>query len=196
MGATLIILAFYILFLCLPSNKKKEQEQMNRRYEEQERRERIQKQHEEESKNRILTQQVMRRGRHRAAAVKQTVVKSSPVVAPLEWFITDWGMKSVPSPAEQRIIDELNKYPVKWHREVSFSGFMSPNKGYYRYDFYIPSMRLCIEYDSVMWHNSEQAAIDDRIKTEFCAKNNLRLIRYNRKDYYHMEDRIKKLLGK
>lgn len=130
------------------------------------------------------------------ATVTKPLVGNIPIVdIHRDMFITDWGSKVKPSAAEQLIINELVKYPIIWHREISFRPFTTPDNGHYRYDFFIPSMRLCIEYDGQQAHSSEKNKEMDRIKTEFCKVNNIRLVRYNKYDYYKMEDRIKKLLS-
>lgn len=111
-----------------------------------------------------------------------------------EWFITDWGNKSVPSEAEQRIIEELDKYQVEWYREVSFKPFMTPAGGHYRYDFFIPSLCTCIEYHGSAYHCTEEQIANDKIKEEFCSVNNIKLLVYRRKDYYNMYGHINSLM--
>lgn len=100
-----------------------------------------------------------------------------------------------PSPAEQIIIDHLKFYPdVIWHREVCFERFNTP-KGYpYRFDFYIPSLNIIIEYDGSKWHNTVNSMEIDGLKTKFCADHSIRMVRYNKQHYYQLGTHIDALL--
>lgn len=120
---------------------------------------------------------------------KEQVYKSQPV----EWFVGEWGIGK-PSAAEQLIINELNKYHIKWEREVSFFGLQLPTKGWARFDFLLVDHMICIEYDGKLSHNSPARKEVDDIKTEFCNSNNIQLIRYSGEHYYHMELHISKLM--
>jgi len=113
----------------------------------------------------------------------------------LEWFITDWGKKSIPSPAEQLIINELGKYKIRWEREVSFTALPTANKGHYRFDFYLLDYSTILEYDSEIWHKSEEAKGHDKIKDKFCKAYNIQMIRYTKADYYKMHFRIEELMN-
>lgn len=96
-----------------------------------------------------------------------------------------------PSKAEDLIIYYLNKYNIPFNREVSFKGFISPKGGYYRYDFYLPQYNLIIEYDGKMYHDNK---VNDIIKNTFCRKNNINIVRFNSKHYYHLNTEIQKLI--
>lgn len=125
--------------------------------------------------------------------LKPIVVKpvyTSPVVSnPTQWFIGEWGIGK-PSPAEQLIINELDKYFLDWHREVSFHGLKLPSNGYARFDFWLPDHRLIIEYDSKKWHESPDRVENDEIKSIFCRTHDIKLIRLHSKHYYKMEQSI------
>lgn len=110
-----------------------------------------------------------------------------------KWFISEWGIGK-PSAAEQLIINELNKYHIKWEREVSFFGLQLATKGWARFDFLLIDHILCIEYDGKLSHNSPARKEVDEIKTQFCKDNNIRLIRYSGEHYYHMELHISRLM--
>lgn len=112
----------------------------------------------------------------------------------LEWFITDWGTKSIPSPAEQLIIDELNKYSVKWKREVSFKGLQLVSTGYARFDFYLIDHNVCIEYNGKIWHVAPDRVENDKIKARFCKKHQIELVILDSSHYYHIEHIIRKLM--
>lgn len=110
-----------------------------------------------------------------------------------KWFIGTWGIGD-PSPAEQRIIDELVKYNIHWEREVSFEGLLSTSGGYCRFDFYLPDHNIIIEYHGKPWHIEPERVANDTIKQEFCSNHNINLIVYNSKHYYHLEDCIMNLM--
>lgn len=111
-----------------------------------------------------------------------------------EWFITDWGKKSIPSPAEQLIINELVKYPIKWYREVSFKNLQLVSTGYARFDFYFPDHNLCIEYQGKIWHVAPDRVENDKIKARYCIKNHIELMVLDSSSYYHMQHVIYKLM--
>lgn len=95
------------------------------------------------------------------------------------------------SPAEELIIIALDKIKVKYYREVSFSNFTTNTGHYYRYDFYIPSKNLIIEYDGKAYHNNN---LNDVIKNKFCLNNKIKLVRLNAKHYYSLEKELRKIL--
>lgn len=128
---------------------------------------------------------------------------SSPVVSKENeacsipnWFSAPISSLHTPSQAEIKIIEQLIRYPIKWYSEVSFEGFKTNNGGFYRFDFYIPSLDLIIEYDGERYHNTEEAIARDKIKTEFCTTYGIKLVRYNKQHYYHLDTQIAGLLKK
>lgn len=127
---------------------------------------------------------------HKIKANLKTSIKKSKRFEnlSLSYFETK-GIK--PSPAEELIINVLNKLNINYYKEVSFNGFTT-NKGYYyRYDFYIPSKNLIIEYDGKLYHDNQT---NDKIKNKFCLDNKIRLVRLNAKHYHNLDSEIKKLL--
>ena len=107
-----------------------------------------------------------------------------------EWFISAWVKDLKISPAEQLIIDELQKYDIMWEREVSFRDMILPTGYPARYDFYLYNHNLIIEYDSKLWHSTPEKLQTDKLKTTFCTNNNIRVIRYNSKHYYTISGHI------
>ena len=67
-----------------------------------------------------------------------------------------------------------------------------------RFDFYIPSINTCIEYDGeqhyrpVEYFGGEEAfkqrIINDNIKTQYCKDNNIRLVRISSKSKDEIEE--------
>lgn len=113
----------------------------------------------------------------------------------LRWFVVERALATI-SPAEQLIVNELNKYHIKWHREVAFEGFMLTTYSHARYDFLleIKGAILILEYDGKDWHQNEEQIARDKLKTKFCRDNKIPLIRYNAKHYYKMEEEIGALM--
>lgn len=124
--------------------------------------------------------------------VYKNIAKNHPT--PLNWFLCPHPDLPAPSVAEQMIIDELNKYKVKWYREVSFYGLQVKSKSYPRYDLWIPSKRLIIEYDGQAYHDNPHTKAMDKLKNQFCKDNHIRIIRWNRSHYYHIPTRVASLM--
>jgi very-short-patch-repair endonuclease len=99
-----------------------------------------------------------------------------------------------PSAAEWQIINQLSLYNVEWYREVEFADNKSSDYGYYRYDFYLPTLGLVIEYDGVSSHATEKRKTADAAKNRFCKTAGLRMIRYDRTHFYRMSAVIEKLM--
>jgi very-short-patch-repair endonuclease len=64
------------------------------------------------------------------------------------------------------------------------------------FDFYIPSMHICIEYDGKQHfqktskYYSKNLILNDQLKDDYCKRNNIRLLRIKYSDF----DNIKKIL--
>ena len=104
-------------------------------------------------------------------------------------YFTTEGIE--PSPAEQMIMDVLDKYKVHYLREVSFKGFTSPKGGYYRYDFFLPQRNLVIEYDGQKYHRWKT---NDTVKNLYCRNNGIHIVRLNNKHYFKLEYHLKKII--
>lgn len=101
-----------------------------------------------------------------------------------------------PSAAETLIINELNRYRVDWHREVEFLQHRKSEYGYYRYDFYLPTLNLVIEYDGALHHSNPEQVANDKEKSRFCKEHNISMVRYNKTHYYNMHKEIATLMKK
>lgn len=112
----------------------------------------------------------------------------------LLWFCEPWAQQLEMSPAEVLLYNELCKYPVEIYREVSFDLLRSGNGNCLRYDFFIPSLKLCIEYDGKEWHKNEEHIAKDQLKTAFCANYDLDLWRFHSKHYYIMGESVAKMM--
>lgn len=86
----------------------------------------------------------------------------------------------------QSILEELN---IDFIREYTFSDLKGKNnKGYLRFDFYLPQYNILIEYDGEQhffskncgWNNQEslrRIQENDIIKNNYCKEHNIFLIR-------------------
>lgn len=89
------------------------------------------------------------------------------------------------SRGEKEIISWLDEHNIDYIRQKNFSDCRDTRP--LPFDFYLPSMNICIEYDgeqhfrSVDWFGGEKALkqriLHDNIKDEYCRKNNILLFR-------------------
>lgn len=117
---------------------------------------------------------------------------------PCSWFIVDRAQNNPMSAAEKIIAEQLDLYNVEWYKEVAFEGLKFTNYGYPRYDFLlvIPGRQIqIIEYDGKFAHSNPEQIAKDKIKTEFCKKHQIPLIRYSAVHYYKMGYEISKLMN-
>lgn len=96
------------------------------------------------------------------------------------------------SRAEKIICSFLKKNGINYIAEHTFSDLK--DKGFLRYDFYLPEKNLLIEYDGAqhfLFPNTLHKSRDefesqqkrDKLKTEYAEKNNINLLRINYKDF-------------
>jgi hypothetical protein len=111
----------------------------------------------------------------------------------LQWFDSNWGDTLKPSVPEQMIIDELQKYDIKWEREISFPGLRLVTGGWGRFDFFLVDHNTVIEYDS-FYHDRPDRKEVDKIKTKFCVDNGINLVRYNKQHYHNLHQHVADLM--
>jgi len=126
--------------------------------------------------------------------VKRRAFVNIPKVNPdKDWYIHKTGQFAVPSPTEDIIRNVLNGFNFEFHIEVSFKNF--GHKDFpFRFDFYIPSKRLILEYDGAH-HKKRAVKINDTIKNKFCKLNNLKIVRFNKEHYANLELNIIKIVN-
>lgn len=86
---------------------------------------------------------------------------------------------------ENEISNYLESKNIEYEKQKSFDGCVYVNK--MQYDFFIPSKNICIEYDGVQHFkpieyfggdkNFKSQLIKDKIKSDFCKKNGIKLVR-------------------
>jgi len=104
------------------------------------------------------------------------------------------------SKGENKIENILSNKNIIYVRQKKFDG--CKNKYKLPFDFYLPDLNICIEYDGKQhfeaieyWGGEEQfelIKIRDKIKTDFCIKNNIELLRINYRE--NIEEKLNKTL--
>ena len=91
----------------------------------------------------------------------------------------------------QKIRSILKENNIKFEMEKTFSTCVSPKGNVMPFDFYLPEYNILIEYDGEQHYkicfgqDKEKLKLQqehDQLKTEWCSKNNIKLIRI---PYYH-----------
>lgn len=91
---------------------------------------------------------------------------------------------------ESVVEQKLRKYNISFLKEVEFNGLINPaTKKKLRFDFYLPELNICIEFDGEQ-HFKTIKEFDgdditllpkrrflDKLKNNFCKSNNIKLIR-------------------
>jgi len=101
---------------------------------------------------------------------------------------------------ENKIMSYLISKNTLFEFQKTFDDCLSPNGRKMLFDFYLPEKNVCIEYDGQQHYKSiinfggdkrfETQKKYDKIKTEFCSNNNIKLIRI---PYYKIKN-IDKIL--
>lgn len=133
---------------------------------------------------------------HRALSFRYDKTAVPAVKIP-EWFVDEWVKTLTISPAEQLIINELQKYSVKWEREISFVDMPKTEKNAnYRFDFLLYELGVILEYHGKFWHQDSEKVAGDKLKEEFCIIHGIEYTTYSGKQYYNMEYEISELMGR
>lgn len=128
--------------------------------------------------------------------VKPKTKKQTYKVKELIWFISPVGHNVVPSPMEDVIRNILNGFEIEFATEVSFNG-LNPKGGiggYLRFDFYIPSIKVAIEYQGKEYHQSEDVKKRDRLKYLFCKDNAIKLHSFTANDVPTLYTKIQNIV--
>lgn len=108
------------------------------------------------------------------------------------------------SSGERAIAAWLDEHGIEYEREKKFPGFVGLAGKHYRFDFYIPSRNLCIEFDgqqhskTVNYSGKEDAEklttalwviqLHDQLKTFYCEKAGIDLLRIDYTDLDRVAD--------
>ena len=109
------------------------------------------------------------------------------------------------SKGEKRVSEVLNKYNIEYVSQYKFDGCKGKTR-ILPFDFYISSLNIAIEYDGTPHYvygtfNSDLLQLMNRkyvdsIKTEYCKKNNIKLIRIPYWEFNNIEKILKHELKK
>ena len=94
----------------------------------------------------------------------------------------------IKSANEIKIEEILTELQIDFETEKTFDNCINPKTNYkLRFDFYLPDYNTCIEYDGQQhyigwWQDKIEGSLEssqyrDKIKTDFCRNNNIKLIR-------------------
>jgi len=81
------------------------------------------------------------------------------------------------SKGEDLIEEWLKRKKFNYRKEKRFSWLLGVNNGEMRLDFYIPSLRIAIEFDGPHHETSDYQKANDAVKNKLLKKKNIRLIR-------------------
>ncbi len=107
------------------------------------------------------------------------------------------------SVGEKRIREYLLKKEIPFYSEYKFDDCVNETR--LPFDFYIPSMNICIEYDGIFHYkdifknpnNFKLGKKRDRIKNKYCKKNKIKLLRIPYWEFENIENILdKNLLNK
>ena len=102
------------------------------------------------------------------------------------------------SKGENKITTWMNRNNIKYHQEYKFEGCVYKRK--LPFDFFIPSLNICIEYDgeqhyinrpNSIWgrnNNFQKIQIRDSIKNKYCHDNGILLIRIPYWDFENIDE--------
>lgn len=106
------------------------------------------------------------------------------------------------SKGEKAIAKYLDKYNISYYRQHKFDDCINFRK--LPFDFYIPSMRTCIEFDGKQHYEPvehfggldsfKKLQINDRIKNEYCEDNYIDLIRIKYKNINNIDEYLDEAL--
>ena len=94
---------------------------------------------------------------------------------------------------EKIIYNYLKKFKVKFITEATHKTLVNPktDKNLF-FDFYLPELKLIIEYDGIDYHINEDVIERDKFKEQWARNNNIKVIRLNRRHVIKLE--LKKIL--
>lgn len=110
------------------------------------------------------------------------------------------------SKGEKRVARFLDSYNINYIREFKFNDCLSELGNPLRFDFYLPTFNLLIEYDGIQhfkpinkYPKAKRShiltVVHDYIKKVYVEKNNIYFFRISYKDYENIETLLKQFLN-
>lgn len=90
--------------------------------------------------------------------------------------------------------DFIREFPIKTDRIVKNGNGGVRNSTLF-IDFFFPKINYAIELDGKYWHSQVEAQERDKAKNDYCAKNNLKLHRFESHKIYKIGPRIARFLN-
>jgi very-short-patch-repair endonuclease len=107
------------------------------------------------------------------------------------------------SRGEKKIEKELIELKIEYISEKTFDGLKSSKNQHLRFDFYLPAINTCIEYDGKQHFESNEylrgkvgfvdRKLRDNIKNIYCDNNNIKLVRIPYYEFDNIEKIIKQI---
>lgn len=108
------------------------------------------------------------------------------------------GCQDVNSKGEKKIREILTNLNINFQQEKTFDNLFDVKK--LRFDFYLPDYNCCIEYDGRQHYNVnstwskeksdyEIIQLHDKMKDDYCLKNNIKLIRVSYFEYKNLNEK-------
>lgn len=107
------------------------------------------------------------------------------------------------SKGEQKIQEILESMNIKFIREYSFNDLRTKNMTLLYFDFFLPDLNICIEYQGKQHYNNiphhwngfsfKKLQKHDKMKCNYCKNNNIKLIEISYKDYDKLSKNYLKL---
>ena len=145
---------------------------------------------------------------HEKIKMKHNLCGSEYKVTPYD-FTKDFGnrcpicnKKRISSKGELKIKNYLDNNNIDYIREYKFKN--CKNKKELPFDFFIPSLNTCIEFDSIQHFEESKQFLDrslddqkirDNIKNNFCHENKIKLIRISYLEIKNIDKILKKELS-
>lgn len=97
---------------------------------------------------------------------------------------------------EEKIISILQELNINFTTQKTFSKLVSEKGVALRFDFYLPDLNICIEYNGIQhyktisgWNNEEHLIYTqkhDKMKENYCRENGIKLIIISYQDYKNL----------
>lgn len=141
----------------------------------------------------------------RAKKIKHVVPKNKYKIKKEKRKLKKNQFKGGISSGERRIQTYLDNKGFKYQSEQEFKDLINPKTNIHlRFDFYLPDLNTCIEYDGKQhfeivpdFHGDDiikakkklkQQKYKDSLKNEYCKLNNIKLIRISYKQYMRVNN--------
>lgn len=108
------------------------------------------------------------------------------------------------SKGEKRIRNWLKENKIIFESQKKFKNCIFKKSGVLKFDFYLPDFNLCIEYDGIQHFKSikffkktdtlKNNKIRDKIKTNYCLQNNIKLLRIPYWEFDNIESILEDIL--